>query len=70
MGWILKGETMAYGDRRDFRKINIYVNGVYKASTTWARTCREAAERYSDSVSEIRREPMQEKVTARFDRSY
>lgn len=45
---------MAYGDKRDFPKIDIFVdfgkgNGGlrYLASTTWARTCKEARERYA-----------------------
>lgn len=39
---------MAYGDKRDFPKIDIWVRGKgYQASTTWARTCAEAALRYA-----------------------
>lgn len=41
---------MAYGDKRDYRKIDIYVarDGHYKyvASTTWAKTLKEAKARY------------------------
>lgn len=45
---------MNYGDKRDYPKINIFVrhhNGkesyfAYAASTTWAKTCKEAKERY------------------------
>lgn len=39
---------MAYGDKRDYRKIDIYRKGTkvtppkYIASTTWSKTCREA----------------------------
>ena len=37
---------MTYGDKRDYRIIEIFVNGKYQASTTWAKTCREAKARY------------------------
>ena len=33
---------MKYGDKRDFPKIDIYLNGQYIATTTWSRTCKEA----------------------------
>lgn len=38
---------MAYGDKRDYPKIDIYYNQDYVGSTTWAATCREARERYA-----------------------
>lgn len=43
---------MPYGDKRDYRKIDIYLKRPgnrqsYLASTTWARTCREAREHYA-----------------------
>lgn len=42
---------MTYGDKRDFPKIDLYTRQpegfVYVACTTWARTCREARERYA-----------------------
>ena len=41
-----------YGAYRDYPKIHIYVSahGVWKyaASTTWARTCKEARAIYAD----------------------
>ncbi len=43
---------MAYGDKRDYRKIDLFVRRkgetrwTYAVSTTWARTCREAVEHY------------------------
>lgn len=46
---------MTYGNKRDFPKIDLFVRRkadgpkapwVYAASTAWARTCREAVERY------------------------
>jgi hypothetical protein len=42
-------------------KIDIYVNGNYRASTTWAKTCTQAVERFKNAY------PDEEgKVTARF----
>lgn len=45
-------KTCAYGTYRDYPKIHIYVGtrGVwnYVASTTWARTCKEARAIYAD----------------------
>ena len=42
---------MAYGDKRDYRKIDIYLRRphglTYLASTTWASNLREARERYA-----------------------
>ena len=37
---------MSYGDKRDYPKIDIYVSGEYTCTTTWARTLKEAKERY------------------------
>lgn len=37
---------MKYGDKRNYPKIDIYIQGKYIATTTWAKTCREALERY------------------------
>lgn len=34
-----------YGDKRDYPKIDVYVNGVYKHSTNWARNLKEAKEK-------------------------
>lgn len=39
---------MAYGDKRDFPKIDVARRGGgYVGSTTWAKTCREACERFA-----------------------
>jgi hypothetical protein len=35
-----------YGDKRDYRKIDIYVDGKYVATTTWSKTLREAKARF------------------------
>lgn len=48
-------------DRTDNPKIDIYVDGVYKKTTTWARTCRVAKERYLNAYPDT-----EGKVTARF----
>jgi hypothetical protein len=37
---------MKYGDKRDYPKIDIYVDGKYVGSTTWSNSCREAKEKY------------------------
>jgi hypothetical protein len=36
----------AYGDKRDYPKIEIVNNGKYAGTTTWSPTCREAREKY------------------------
>jgi len=36
----------AYGDKRDFPKIDIFIDGVYDSSTTWAKSCKEAKEQF------------------------
>ena len=35
-----------YGDKRDYPKIDIYVDGQYVATTTWASTVKQAVEQY------------------------
>ena len=35
-----------YGEKRDYPKRDIFVNGTYSGSTTWAKTNKEAKERY------------------------
>ena len=50
---------MAYGDKRDYRKIDLYVYSEstkrweYVGSTTWAKTCREASQRLAALHSNI-----------------
>lgn len=36
----------AYGDKRDYKKHHIYVNGRYIATTTWARNAKEAEKKF------------------------
>lgn len=52
---------MTHGEKRDYPKINIFVGGKYYASTTWAKTCKDAVEIYRKSHSTLA------KVTANFD---
>lgn len=40
-----------YGSKRDYPKIDIYVNGKYVASTTWSATCKEARTRYLEAMA-------------------
>ena len=54
---------LEYGDKRDYKKIDIYVDGVYKCSTTWSRTCTDAIARYYDRHPEL---TAQNKVVAHF----
>lgn len=37
---------LEYGDKRDYRKIDIYVNNVYTGTTTWAKSLKIAKEEY------------------------
>ena len=45
--------SAAYGDKRDHPKIEIFVGGEYKATTTWASSCAEAKENYLAEHPEI-----------------
>ena len=35
-----------YGDRRDFGRIDVYVGGKYRCTTTWASSLKEAKDRF------------------------
>jgi len=37
---------MAYGDRRNYPKIEIFVDNDYFATTTWSKTCRAAKQEF------------------------
>lgn len=57
---------MAYGDKRDYRKIDLYLkDGPYICSTTWAKTCKEAVQRYKESRAGLSEETLN-RVYARF----
>jgi hypothetical protein len=59
-----------YGDKRDYPKIDIYVfseslkRWQYVSSTTWSRTCREAADRLAALHPNLSRS----NIRARFDK--
>lgn len=44
---------MTYGDKRDYRKIVIFVRHgkyfAYACVTTWAKTCKEARQKYYEA---------------------
>ena len=42
-----------YGDRRDYGKIDIYVSGKYRCTTTWASSLTDAKARYLEANPEI-----------------
>ena len=42
-----------YGNKRNYRKIDIYVFGVYRFSTTWAKTLKEAIEHCGYPASSV-----------------
>ena len=42
---------MKYGEKRNYPKIDIYVDHSYKCSTTWARNTIEAKLKASESLA-------------------
>ena len=52
-----------YGDKRNYKKINIYVDGKYVCSTTWPRTCFEAKKHFSRAYAHM---GIRGKVTANY----
>ena len=48
--------------KTDYSKIDIYVNGNYRVSTTWSKTCKAAIASYMAKSSNEG-----EKITARFN---
>ena len=49
-GWI---KTSTYGNKTDYKKIDIYVDGKYKCSTNWAKSCAEAKVKYLEKNPDI-----------------
>jgi len=49
-GWI---KSSSNGDKKDYKKIDIYVDGKYKSSTNWAKSCAEAKTRYLEKNKDI-----------------
>ena len=46
----------SYGEKRDYRKIDVYHEGAYKHSTTWARNLKEAREKSGIKEGKIKAE--------------
>ena len=42
-----------YGDRRDYGKIDVFINGKYRCTTPWTSTLREAKEKYLEAHPEV-----------------
>jgi len=40
---------MAYGDKRDYCKIDLYCGGQYLCSTTWAKSLKEAIAKWKEA---------------------
>lgn len=41
---------MKYGDKRDYPKIDLYLNGKYVCSTNWSKTLKDAKQVYADKT--------------------
>ena len=52
-----------HGDKRDYPKIDIYVNGQYACSTTWAKTLKEAIQKYMNTKGFIPRNKIKAKYS-------
>jgi len=39
-----------YGEKRDYKKIDLFYAGDYFATTTWAKTCKEAVEKCIENI--------------------
>jgi hypothetical protein len=50
------GLNEAYGDKRDFKKIEIFVKGKYVGTTTWAKGLKEAKEKFLEKNSNVKPE--------------
>lgn len=42
-----------YGEKRDYRKIDLYCMGQYVASTTWAKSLLEARQGYKETYPKL-----------------
>ena len=40
-----------YGDKRDYKKIDLYINAKYHGTTTWAKNVKEAKEKLAEKLS-------------------
>jgi len=50
---LAKYKTSAFGDKRDYPKIDIIVNGEYKVTTTWSKTLKEAKDKYLEKNPDV-----------------
>lgn len=50
-------------NKKDYRKIDIYMNGRYEASTTWSKTCKEAKANFCNTYD---LHPTLNKITCNF----
>jgi len=41
------------------KKIDIFVNGIYKCSTNWSKTCKEAKEKFLEKNPELKNEKVE-----------
>lgn len=41
---------MNYGNKRNYPKIDLFYLGDYYATTTWAKTCKEAVKQCLESI--------------------
>lgn len=58
---------MAYGDKRDYPKIDIFLDGKYEGTTTWSRTCADAKEKYLVNMIKEKYDP--DRVTCHFQKT-
>lgn len=56
---------MAYGDKRDYPKIHLFRDGIYVATTTWAKNTREAVAKFWNSPANAKYAGY--KITAQYD---
>jgi len=59
---------MNYGDKRDYKKIDILWYGKYECSTTWFKTCKEAKQAWIKEQGNIKPSDCLVGVTARFSK--
>jgi len=50
---VRKSLREAYGDKKDYPKLHIFVDGEYKGSTTWSKNKKEAKDKYIEKNKEV-----------------
>lgn len=48
--------TEEYGDKRDYKKIEIFVKGAYVGTTTWSKNLKQAKEKFLEKNSNVKPE--------------